>query len=247
MPLTPEEEKELAQLEAELEPKGDLTPEEEAELSQLESELGTLEPKPASDIYPTESFVRGAANSALFGQAPKIAAVTESVAGSLGLVKDKTYEQSLQESEANFAAAEEANPKSSLAGSIAGALVPGTGLLKGAKAAGGIAVKGAKKAGEVSEKLVDKVAKSIGVESAVVKEKLGDLAAMGADSMMGTGVLATAARTGGKLAKSVREAKAGAAAAASKIKEEALVDQIADKIVGKKSTWDFPVLKSRKK
>jgi len=76
-------------------------------------------PEPVSQI---ESGIRGAAQGASLGFADELTAALESGAGSLGLVPDKTYEQSLAESRANYKAAEQANPMTSLAGNLVGGL-----------------------------------------------------------------------------------------------------------------------------
>lgn len=92
-----------------------------------------------------ESFGRGAAQTLTGGFADEITGALESAAGSLGLTKqDKTYRQARDESRANYHTAEEANPISSLLGSLAGSIpsaaVPGLGVvgkgLSGAVATG---------------------------------------------------------------------------------------------------------------
>ena len=80
-----------------------------------------------------ESGVRSVAQGASAGFADELTAALESGAGSLGLVPDKTYEQSLEESRANYKAAQEANPLTSLAGNLAGGI--GSALLMPASAA----------------------------------------------------------------------------------------------------------------
>jgi hypothetical protein len=79
-----------------------------------------------------ESLLRGAAQSATFDFADEAAAAAESV------FTDKTYQQALAESRANFHAAQEANPGTYLGGQLAGglatSLIPGLGLGKVAQA-----------------------------------------------------------------------------------------------------------------
>ena len=160
--LTPEEQQELASLEAELTPKSispaqstGLTPEEQAELQQLETELADLQPVgfqmpeyvssiPEGSTVPAgqekasvlESGMRGLAQSATFGFADEITAMLESA------VTDKTYEQAQKESEQAYLEAARENPKAYMAGEIAGAFVPGAGIAK----AGKLATKGISKA-----------------------------------------------------------------------------------------------------
>ncbi len=85
-----------------------------------------------------ESGLRGAAQSATLNFADEIAAGAES------LFTDKTYDQALAESRANFKDAEAANPNTYLAGQLGGgltsALIPGLGAGNVAKA-GGIGAK----------------------------------------------------------------------------------------------------------
>lgn len=87
---------------------------------------------PAEEVGKLESFGRGALRGATFDFADEISGAVESTAGSLGLTDvDKTYEQARDESRANFDAAEQANPLTSLAGNLGGAaatmLIPGLG------------------------------------------------------------------------------------------------------------------------
>lgn len=87
-----------------------------------------------------ESYLRGLGQDASMGYADEIAAGAESAAGSLGLVPDKTYEQSVQESRDSYKQAQQDNPKSYMAGEATGMaasmIVPGGAAklaLKGAK------------------------------------------------------------------------------------------------------------------
>jgi hypothetical protein len=87
-----------------------------------------------------ESLLRGAAQGASLNFADEMTARAESVLGSLGLVPDKTYEQALAESRANYHSAEEAHPIASTLGGVGGgiatAFVPGLGAAKLAQGAG---------------------------------------------------------------------------------------------------------------
>lgn len=99
-----------------------------------------------------ESFGRGALQSGSFGFSDELTAAGESSLGSLGLIKDKTYDQSLQEARGNNRAAEKANPGSYLGGELAAGVatslipIPGLALAKGAtltQLAGRAALEGA--------------------------------------------------------------------------------------------------------
>lgn len=133
MQLTPEEERELAQLESEVgsQPStgaGALTPEEEAELAQLEAE----ESRPK--LSKLESFASGFSQGASFGFADEIAAGIESA-----LDSGKTYEEALAENRKIMEKGFEANPKTAFAGEITGGVTStlplggaGTGAAKAA-------------------------------------------------------------------------------------------------------------------
>ena len=94
--------------------------------------------KPVSKL---ESGARGAIQGLSLGFGDEIAGAAESAAGSLGLVKDKTYEQARDESRANNRSAQEANPVTYGAGQVAGAV--GEGLATGGTSVGGMAALGA--------------------------------------------------------------------------------------------------------
>lgn len=85
-----------------------------------------------SDVGYMESAARGVAQGASLGFADEITGLLES------LGTDKTYQQARDESRENYQLAHEANPKTSiageLAGGLAGAFVPGMNLAKGAGA-----------------------------------------------------------------------------------------------------------------
>jgi hypothetical protein len=87
-----------------------------------------------------EALLRGGAQGATLNFADELTAGAESVLGSIGLVPDKTYDQALAESRANYHAAEEAHPIASGLGSVGGGLatafVPGLGAAKLAQGAG---------------------------------------------------------------------------------------------------------------
>lgn len=91
------------------------------------------------EVNPLESVARGAAQGASFNFADELTAALESGAGSLGIVPDKSYEQSLQESRQAYKTAEESNPEAYLGGEIGGgiatAFVPGLNAAKGASLA----------------------------------------------------------------------------------------------------------------
>lgn len=97
------------------------------------AEKDGFKPLMSSDVSPMESFVRNAGQSASFGFADEITAGIESA------LTDKSYDKALAESRANYKEAEEANPLSSIAGGITGAVgtafIPGVGALNAGKAA----------------------------------------------------------------------------------------------------------------
>jgi hypothetical protein len=119
--LSPEEEKELAELEA-METEADLlTPEEEQELLQLEA----LEAEQSTTA--SEAAIRGAAQGISLGFSDEITSAAESVFG------DVTYEQALKENRALLATAKEEHPAAFTAGEIGGGLlIPGAGSVKAA-------------------------------------------------------------------------------------------------------------------
>ena len=110
-----------------------------------------------------ESAARGFAQGATLGLADEGTAFLES------LFTDKTYDESLAESQQAYKEAEEDNPNTFLAGEMASFFVPGTP----ARAAVGIAVKGAKAAGKKAAKGISKGVK-LGKE---ISGKAGDTAA----------------------------------------------------------------------
>ena len=142
----------------------------------------TTAPAPVGEeISKAASFGRGALQGGTLGFADEISGFLESVGGSLGLTeKDKTYEQARDESRANFKAAEEANPLTSLAGNVGGSLA--TMLIPGANMA---------KAGQVLSKLPlagEMLAGSTLAKSALLGAGLGGIEGAGhstADSLGG--------------------------------------------------------------
>lgn len=92
-----------------------------------------------------ESYIRGLAQDVSMGTSDEIAGRLESAAGSLGLVPDKTYEQSVKESRDAYKQAEQDNPKSYMAGEMTGTvgsmLIPGGIAKVGANAARKLALK----------------------------------------------------------------------------------------------------------
>jgi len=107
----------------------------DSELDEVENHLKTASSMPKvqqpvseqtkPEVSKLESLLRGGAQGATLGFADEGTAILES------LLTDKTRQQSLEESRAAYKAAEEANPKSYMAGDIAGnvglALAPGVG------------------------------------------------------------------------------------------------------------------------
>lgn len=87
-----------------------------------------------------ESGLRGAAQGASLGFSDELTGALESTAGSLGLVPDKTYEQSRDEARANNQAAQKANPVTYGAGEIGGGLASSFALPGAAATMGGRAL-----------------------------------------------------------------------------------------------------------
>lgn len=109
----------------------------------IETDQGTFEVEtdeastsaPSPEPTKLESGVRGAAQGASLGYADELTGLLES------LVTDKTYKQARDESRANYKTAEEANPKTYLAGEVAagvgaGIAVPGSVGIRGLAALG---------------------------------------------------------------------------------------------------------------
>jgi len=122
MPLTPEEEKELATIEGRLaqpdtETTG-LTLEEEAELAQIEGQIQRLD-QPRS----LEVAARGAAQGITLGFSDEITGAVESV------MTEKSYQQARDESREANRAAKEANPALFTASEVTGGLVGGVAAL----------------------------------------------------------------------------------------------------------------------
>lgn len=92
----------------------------------------TASPKPTPEISKLESGLRGAAQGATFGFAPAISGAVNSAPDALqSIMGDKSlsdllesYRKNRDASKANFKQAEDANPKTYMAGNVAGALAP---------------------------------------------------------------------------------------------------------------------------
>lgn len=124
-----------------------------------------FEPESTSKL---ESGLRGLAQGASLGFADELTGALESTAGSLGLVPDKTYEQSRDESRAQYLKAQTDNPVTYGAGQIGGGLatmaIPGLNVAKGASLArtagtaalqGGLAGLGSSESDDVSQMAKD--------------------------------------------------------------------------------------------
>ena len=172
MPLTPEEQRELSQLEGEFEgQESDLTSDEAAELKSLEAEFEPqgVTPKevtPGEVPSVAESVGRGAAQGLTLGFADEITGAAEAVAD---IVKDNSrsfadfnnlYTKYRDESRQNYDESKIANPASYVVGDVSGSIVStlvpfGIGAklaastFKGAAVLGGIA--GAGRADELSD------------------------------------------------------------------------------------------------
>lgn len=134
MPLTLEEEQELQALES-----------QQAEMSKqyetLKQELAPVEMQDLPETSMSEAAIRGAAQGLTFDTADEIGARIES------LLTGKPYEKALKESRAEYKAAEEEYPLTSIAGQIGGGVAQAVGvgaLTGGAGAAGGAAQAGSK-------------------------------------------------------------------------------------------------------
>lgn len=112
MALTPQEELELQQLEAE----------QEALTSQFNSIKEQLTPKKKPETGMLEAGARGFAQGLTFETADELTARAES------LLTGKPYEEALKESRAEYKAAEEEYPITSGIGGIAGGIAQGVGL-----------------------------------------------------------------------------------------------------------------------
>lgn len=82
------------------------------------SDFSDVQETPEPEVSKLESFGRGGAQGLSFGFADELTGALESMIG------DKSYEQARDESRANYTKAEEANPKTFVAGQIAGAVAP---------------------------------------------------------------------------------------------------------------------------
>lgn len=110
-----------------------MTPEQELELLKLQEEEYQ-----SKKISGAESFLRGAGQAATFGFADEAQAGIQAA-----LDPEKEYKDYIAPIRKEYEIAEKANPKSSIAGSLAGTFVPGVGIAgavgKAAKGAGVIA------------------------------------------------------------------------------------------------------------
>jgi hypothetical protein len=123
MALTPQEELELQQLEAE----------QEALTSQFNSIKEQLTPKKKPETGMLEAGARGFAQGLTFETADELTARAESI------LTGKSYEEALKESRAEYKAAEEEYPITSGIGGIAGGIAQGVGLAAATGGAGAAA------------------------------------------------------------------------------------------------------------
>jgi|GEM_PF-5019977 len=131
MPLSEAEKLELAQLEKELAPTaGGLSPKEQAELAQLEAEVGGQAPPAQDQFSPAEAVVEGFGQGASLGYLPKLQAASMSI-----LHPELTYEKALKQMLERGQAIQAEEPVASAAGTVGGALalpIPGAASVKGA-------------------------------------------------------------------------------------------------------------------
>lgn len=151
MPLTPEEQKELAALEAQYaQPSGGLSPEEAAELARLEAQYGN---EPAAPAAPGDAgdagmaALEGYGQTATMGYLPQLQAMAEKpmakvmdfFTGNNVAEEMPDYVQRRDENIARHSAQADAHPMASMAGKAvglgAGMLAPGLAAAKGATAA----------------------------------------------------------------------------------------------------------------
>lgn len=98
-----------------------------------EEPSSNITPKASQEISKLESLLRGGAQGASFGFGDELTAGAES------LLTDKTYDQSLAESRANYKASEEQNPGMTLAGNIIGGIGGGAAMSAVAAPLAGVA------------------------------------------------------------------------------------------------------------
>lgn len=164
------------------------------------------ETEAAPEVSMLESLGRGGAQGLSFGFADEITGALES------MLTDKSYEQARDESRKNYMEAEEANPKTFMAGNVAGAVAPaiampatlGVNSLKGMAALGAVDALGRSEAdltkGDMSGALKDTargaamgaaaggVAKGIGSAAENLLPALRKLASEGGETALGLNV-----------------------------------------------------------
>jgi hypothetical protein len=126
-----------------------LTAEQQAELDALENDpelqqYDALQNQQTPAIVPpenvdtsiTEALTRGAAQGATFGFADELTAGAENLAGYLPFVPEKSYDQALAESRAEYNLAEEQHPIATVIGDVAGGLGQAAALSMAAPGAG---------------------------------------------------------------------------------------------------------------
>lgn len=210
-----------------------LTPEEQAELEALEKdeELQAFISKASKpkkvETGMLESLARGAAQGLSFENADEIAAFLSGAGGVIsGEGFGEAYEKGLEESRAEYAAAEEEYPIASTVGQIAGGVGQGLGLslIPGASAAS--AAKSVTAASRLKNLLLPSVSKSAGknIASAITSGAVyGGLTELGASEDkdigdLGSGALSGAA-VGGALGTVTEGAKGVAGVVGKKISE----------------------------
>jgi hypothetical protein len=204
-----------------------LTPEEELELKQLEEQLPSImsdyedlkkQLTPKAEGVETgmiESLARGAAQGLTFENADEIAAALSGVGGLVtGEGFGKAYEKGLEESRAEYAAAEEEYPVASTVGQIAGGIGQGLALSAVPGASAASASKSLTAANRLKNLLLPSVSKGAGknIASAITSgAAAGALTELGASedkklSDLGSGALSGAA-VGGVLGAGIEGVK----------------------------------------
>lgn len=180
----------------------------------FKEEASGISPQATQEISKLESLLRGGAQGASFGFGDEITAGAES------LLTNKTYDQSLAESRANYKASEEQNPGMTIAGNLIGGIGGGMAMSAAAAPLAGIAglskLAGATKAVTTLDKLKKAAAVGAGIgavtsagtsEESLTEKPLalaGDVALGGAIGGIGGAALSKAGDVAGKVIKATR-------------------------------------------
>lgn len=138
---------------------------------------------PAEDVSKTESALRGGAQGLSFGFADELTGALESMLG------PKTYEQARDESRSNYDKAEAANPKTYMAGEVAGSVAPAIAatVATGGAAAPGLAATAAKAIAPTTLKGMAALGAVTGLGHSDADLTKGDVAGAAKDTALGAG------------------------------------------------------------